>query len=367
MLTLIIFLAVLSVLVVVHEFGHFFVARRLGVRVDEFGFGFPPRLWSTKPGDTVYSVNWVPLGGFVRLKGETGEDLHHHDSFAGKSVWRRLAIVIAGVVMNLVLAVVLFSVGLTLGLPQASDDLPRGAVAKNEQVAVGQVLQSSPADEAGMAPGDIIISFDGNRLVSSSAVQSYVAEHSDAPIEIIVSRFGEEKNFAVTPQLLGETGQVGLGVGLFSVSTVSYPWYLAPVRAIQLTAFLTSEIARAFVGIIQSLVTEGRLGIELAGPVGIAVLSGQAAELGVVYLLQFVAILSINLAVINVLPFPALDGGRLLFLVIEKIRGRPVSRQLENVVHQVGFVLLLALVLLVTYRDLARFSDNILNGIRNLF
>lgn len=367
MLTLIIFLAVLSVLVVVHEFGHFFAARSLGVRVDEFGFGFPPRLWSTRRGDTTYSVNWVPLGGFVRLKGETGEDLHHHDSFAGKSVWARLVIVLAGVVMNLALAAVLFSVGLTMGLPQAADDLPRGAIARDVQVAVGQVLKGSGADRAGIERGDILISFDDNRLEHVSAIQSYVVAHSDVPIAVVVSRFGGEKSFLVTPELFGETGQVGLGVGLFSVGIVSYPWYLAPVRAVELTVLLTGEIAKAFARIMQSLVTEGRLGVELAGPVGIAVLSGQAAELGLAYLLQFMAILSINLAVINVLPFPALDGGRLLFLVIEKARGKPVSRQLENIVHQIGFVLLLALILLVTYRDLARFSDNILGGIRNLF
>lgn len=367
MLTLIIFLAVLSVLVVVHEAGHFLVARRMGVRVDEFGFGFPPRLWSTTRGDTTYSVNWVPLGGFVRLKGESGEDIHHEDSFAGKSISARLAIVIAGVVMNLVLAVVLLTIGLVMGLPQATDELPHGAVAREMQIAIGQVLVGSGAAEAGIEPGDLLISFDGNRLEDASAVQSYVAAHQDAPIEVKVSRFGEEKSFMVLPELLGETGHVGLGIGLFSVGIVSYPWYLAPVRATQLTVHLTSEIAKAFARIVQSLVTKGQLGVELAGPVGIAVLSGQAAELGLAYLLQFMAILSINLAVINVLPFPALDGGRLLFLVIEKVRGRPVSRQLENVAHQLGFVLLLALILLVTYRDLARFSDAILGGIRNLF
>lgn len=367
MLTLIIFLAVLSVLVIVHEAGHFFMARRLGVRVDEFGFGFPPRLWSTKRGDTTYSINWVPLGGFVRLKGEAGEDASHGDSFAGKSARARFGIIVAGVAMNLVLAAVLFTIGLMMGLPQATDDLPAGAIARDVQVAVGQVLEDSPADDAGFEPGDMIVSFDGMRLEDSAAVQQYVAEHPDKAIEIAVLRMGEEKKFMVTPEFLAETGHPSLGVGLFSVGIVSYPWYLAPVRGVQLTVLLTGEIAKAFGRIIGSLVTEGKLGIELAGPVGIAVLSGQAAELGLAYLLQFMAILSINLAVINVLPFPALDGGRILFLVIEKVRRKPVSRQLENVVHQLGFVLLLALIILVTYRDLTRFSDAILGGIRNLF
>lgn len=367
MSTLIIFLAVLSLLVFVHEFGHFFVARLFKVRVDEFGIGFPPRLWKKKRGDTTYSINWIPIGGFVKLKGEDGEQAQDKDSFVSKPVYARASIAVAGVVMNMVLAAVLFTGGFMYGLPRYADDLPAGARVRNIQVAVGEVLGNSPADRADIEPGDIILSLDGQRFSKIDEVGAYFNNHEGKAIDVALSRLGEEKIVSLTPELLEETGSVAAGVGLFSVGVVSYPWYWAPVRGIQATAGLTVAITKAFGQIIVNLATKGNLGVELSGPVGIAVMSGQAAELGASYLLQFMAILSINLAIINVLPFPALDGGRLLFLMIEKGRGRPVSRRVENTIHQIGFLLLLALVLIVTYRDLMRFSDTIMGGLKSLF
>lgn len=357
MLTLLIFLAVLSLLVFAHEFGHFFVARIFKVRVDEFGIGFPPRMWGKKKGNTVYSINWIPLGGFVRLKGEAGEHAHDADSFARKPVYARASIAVAGVVMNLVLAAVLFTIGLWYGLPHQAEYLPSGAHVRDAQVAIGQVLPGSPADTADLVPGEVIESIDGNVFVNVADIQQYVADHDGVHMEMVVSNFGEERTVEVVPEVLVETGTVGVGMALFSVGIVSYPWYVAPVRAVELTVMLTWEIMKAFGSMIVTLVTQGQLGIDVSGPVGIAVLSGRAAELGFSYLLQFTAILSINLAIINVVPFPALDGGRLLFLILEKIRRRPVSLRLEARIHQTGFLLLLAVVLLVTYRDLLRFFD----------
>lgn len=367
MLTLIIFLAVLSLLVFVHEFGHFIAARRLGVKVEEFGFGFPPRLFGWKRGETTYSINWVPLGGFVKLKGESGEFMHHHDSFAGKSIGRRTIIVAAGVLMNFFLAIVLFTIGFLYGLPHAAEELPTGTRVRDVQIAIGRIIPDSPSAVAGFKVGDLIISIDDNRLASVLDVQVYVQSREGIPLRVTLRRAGEEITTTLTPAFLAATGKVGIGVGLFTVGVVSYPWYLAPVRATELTFGITVEILKAFGHVFRGLVTEGRLAVDLSGPVGIAVLTGRAAELGITHLLQFVAILSINLGVINFVPFPALDGGRFLFLAIEKIRGRPVSRQLEAVIHQVGFALLLALILIVTYRDLVRFSDKILGGLRSLF
>ncbi len=367
MLTLIIFLAVLSLLVFVHEFGHFIAARRLGVSVEEFGFGFPPRLFGWKRGETTYSVNWIPLGGFVRLKGESGEYVHHHNSFVGRAVWQRMIIVIAGVLMNFLLAAILFTIGFIHGLPHLAEELPPNARVRDVRVAVGRVLEGSPAAGAHVEPGDVLVAIDGQRFVAAGAVQEYVREHEGVPVQLKLRRGEEDIETVATPTLLPETGRVGLGVGLFVVGTVSYPWYIAPIRGIQMTGLLTVEIVRAFGHVLASLVTAGRLDVDVSGPVGIAVLTGRAAALGFSYLLQFIAILSINLAVINFVPFPALDGGRLLFLIIEKIRGRPVDRRAEAIIHQIGFALLLALVLIVTYRDLARFSDRILGGLRNFF
>lgn len=367
MLTIIVFIAVLSVIVFVHEFGHFIMARRAGVKVEEFGFGFPPRIKGWKRGDTVYSINWIPIGGFVRLKGEAGEHADEKDSFAGKKVWPRFLIIVAGVVMNMVLAIILFTIGLLSGIPHQAEDLPTGAKVRDAQIAIAQVLEGSPADSAQLAPGDIILSINDQTFTSTEEIQNYLSDFENQTVTVKSRRFSEERTEELIPQILPDTDQVGMGVALFSVGTVSYPWYLAPVHATELTFQLTWAIIKAFGSIIKNLVVSGSLGIELAGPVGIAVLSGQAASLGLGYLLQFTAILSINLAIINILPLPALDGGRLLFLIIEKIRRRPVSRRLENIVHQIGFALLLVLVVLVTYRDIVRFSDTIVDGLRSLF
>lgn len=367
MLTLLIFLAVLSVLVFVHEFGHFIAARLLGTKVEEFGFGFPPRLFGIKRGETTYSINWIPLGGFVRLKGESGDFRHEHDSFAGKKIWQRMVMVSAGVVMNFVLAAVLFTAGFIYGMPQNTEDLPAGARVRDASVMVGRVLEGSPAAEAGFVMGDSVLVIDGQEFAKIEELQFYINERLDQETKWQIERGEEAREIAVTPTTLVQTGKPGIGVGLFSVGTVSYPWYLAPARGVELTVGLTGEILRAFGHVITGLVKGEGLAVDLAGPVGIAVFTGQVAALGFVALIQFVAILSINLAIINFVPFPALDGGRFLFLVIETIRGKPVGQKLETAIHQIGFALLLALILLITYRDLIRFSDSILGGLRSLF
>ncbi len=367
MLTLLIFLAVLSLLVFVHEWGHFIAARRLGAKVEEFGFGFPPRLFGWKRGETTYSINWIPLGGFVKLKGEAGEFAHDPDSFSAKPIWKRVIIVAAGVTMNFFLAFVLFTIGLMMGLPQATEEVPAGARVRDAHVAVGQILPDSPAAVSGLAEGDVIMALDGESVTDIRATQKYISGHDNVPVRFTVKRLGGEVQAVVTPRMLAQVGRVGVGVGLFEVGIVSYPWYLAPIRGAQLTASLTIEIVRAFGHVIGRLVTTGKAGVDVSGPVGIAVLTGRAAALGIAYLLQFTAILSLNLGIINFLPIPALDGGRFLFLAIEKIRRKPVPRRAEAIIHQIGFALLLTMVLIVTYRDLVRFSDTIVGGLKNLF
>ncbi len=365
--TLLIFLAVLSLLVFIHEFGHFLTARLMGIKVEEFGFGFPPRLWGWRRGQTIYSLNWIPVGGFVRLKGETGEASGEPDSYLSQSVTRRGLIVISGVLMNFLLAFGLFTIGLMIGLPQTTDQLPAGARVRDRQAAIGRVLPDSPAEKAGLKAGDLIMTIDDQSLVEIRTIQAYLSAVRKEEVRMNVRRLGEEIRVAVKPEILSEIGKPGIGVGLFEVGIVSFPWYFAPVRGAQLTVSLTSEILRAFGHVFGRLVTSGELAVDVSGPVGIAVLTGRAAALGFAYLLQFAAILSLNLAIINFLPFPALDGGRFLFLILEKTCRRPVPRRVEMVIHQLGFALLLTLVIIVTYRDLARFSGTILGGLRQLF
>ena len=368
--TVITFVVVLSVIVFAHECGHFFCAKKAGVAVEEFGFGFPPRIFGVKKGGTIYSINWIPIGGFVRLKGEGGEDEHDKDSFSSKSVRSRGLIIGAGVIMNLVLAWVLISAGLIFGMPQVIEDeadLPGYVSVSEEKVYVVNVLEDTPAAEAGIEVGDVIESVGGETITSMEQFAGLTGARGDAPLDVALRRGDESVAVSVSPAILEATGRPGIGVGLLKTGLVSYPFYLAPLQGLAVTLTYTKEIAVAFVRIIGELVSGHGAPADVAGPIGIAVVTGEVAKHGWRYLLQFTALLSINLGVINVLPFPALDGGRLLFLVIEKLRGRPVSRRTEAAIHNAGFALLMILVLLVTYGDVVRFGDRIWNALFGAF
>lgn len=357
LLTIIVFVAILGLLVLVHELGHFVAAIKNGVKVEEFGFGFPPRIFGIKKGETIYSINWIPLGGFVKLKGEGGESKEDEDSFAYKKIWRRAIILVAGVLMNFVLAAVLLSIGFMIGLPQVINGENGYARIRDARVQVVQVLEGTPAAEAGIFPGDTILEIDGQKVEDVESMQNYLAGKIDVPIKFVLERDSHKIDKEISPTFLIETGRGGIGVGLLKTGIVSYPWYLSFWKGAESAVLFTGEVAVAFYELIKNLIVTQKVSVDLSGPVGIAVLTGQVARMGIIYLLQFTALLSINLAVINFLPFPALDGGRLLFLLIEKIRRKPVSQKIENLVHNIGFGLLMLLVLLVTYRDVIKFSD----------
>jgi regulator of sigma E protease len=356
-LTLIVFIFILGLLVFVHEFGHFIAARKNGVKVEEFGFGFPPRMFGIKRGETIYSINWIPLGGFVKIKGETGENRGEKDSFSYKKIWQRALIIASGVLMNFILAVVLLSFGFMIGLPQVVDGENGYARVRDAKIQVVQILENTPAKEAGLQMGDTILSIDEKKIEEVSDLQNYVNEKIGVPIEVVWEREGILMHKQITPVHLVETGKGGIGVGLLKSGIVSYPWYFALWKGVEATVFYTREIIIALYELIKNLIIAQEVAVDLSGPVGIAVLTGQVARMGVIYLLQFTALLSINLAVINFLPFPALDGGRLLFLAIEKIRRKPVSQKIENAIHNIGFALLMILIVLVTYRDIVRWGD----------
>jgi regulator of sigma E protease len=381
-LTIIVFILVLSVLVFVHELGHFYTARRLGVRADEFGFGFPPRVFgfyknkfgkwrkilgktsyeslekSSKEKDipakksTIYSINWIPIGGFVKIKGENGEGKNDEDSFAFKKIWQRVLILSAGVIMNVVLAWLLFSLGYMLGLPQSTADLGKNARVSEARVAIMEVLPDSPAEQAGLKAGDFILRVDGREVALEEDVQSFIADAGEE-VELLILDGGEERSLIVSPQE-NKAGRAIIGVGIMAAGTVSYPFLGSFWEGAKLTGWMLKEIVIAFGNLISNLVSGQPVGGEFAGPVGIATITGQAARLGFVYLLQFVALLSLNLAIINILPFPALDGGRILFLLVEKLKGEPIRRNVEAVVHNIGFILLIALVIFITYKDIVK-------------
>ncbi len=366
-ITGLIFVLVLGLIIFVHELGHFVAARKSGATVEEFGFGFPPRIVGVKRGGTLYSLNWIPFGGFVKIKGEgtTGHD--EPGSFTLLPVWRRAIIVSAGVIMNFVLAYALITVGLTAGLPAALPDEPiAGALVRDERIQLTQIEAGSPAATAGLKLGDGIVTIDGQSFSTVEAVQEYTSVRVGVPMDVTVARSGTTEHIAVTPADLDSSGRGRVGVGLARTGLVSYPWYRALIEGGRATYRLTTQIVTAFSDVVGGFVRGTPGDVQVSGPVGIAVLTGEVTQLGPIYLLQFTALLSINLALINFLPFPALDGGRLLFLFIEQVRRRPVNRRVEAIIHNVGFSVLLLVIVLVTWGDLRRYSEPITSFFKRL-
>ncbi len=365
MISIIIFIIILGIIVFVHELGHFVAAKLSGMRVDEFGFGFPPRLFGVKRGGTIYSINAIPLGGFVKIKGEGGEEAMDTDSFASKSIPRRIVVILAGVTMNIILAFVLFTIGFSVGVPQALDALPKGAIVSDRTVRIGTILPGSPADKGGVLSGDIVTSLDGTAVADAEALRSAIRSGSgDIKLEVLRDKIPTE--LTIAPTVLKETNNRGIGVELMDVGTVRFPWYWAPVRGIEATVNTLWSIVLSFYTLISGLVIGHGLSSDVSGPVGIAVITGQAVKIGFRYLLEFTALLSLNLAVVNAIPFPALDGGRFFFLIIETLRGRAVSRKIEGVAHQVGFTLLMLLIVAITYRDLVKYSGAIVGFFKGI-
>ena len=353
--TIIIFLLVLSVLVLAHEWGHYITAKKLGMKVEEFGLGFPPRAFTWKGKDgMIWSLNWIPIGGFVKIKGESGDDRHDADSFANKSLVARFTVLIAGVVMNMVLAAFLLAGAFGVGVPTIVEgDFDSQAIIHGTQLTITQVLEESPAQLAGLTAGDHVLTINDTSFEDGEQARDFLQSvDPNVVVQFLVERDGSSLEVEVAPSYLEAIDQMGVGIALVQTGTLRYPWYIAPIKGVETTAFYTREILAAFGGIVQGWMGGGESQVELAGPIGIAVITGEVAEQGFVNLMQFGAILSINLAIINLFPFPALDGGRILFVIIEAVRRKPNNAKVEAVVHNIGFLILIGLILLVTYKDI---------------
>lgn len=359
MLTVLIFIAVLVILIVGHELGHFLAAKWSKMRVLEFGVGFPPKALGKKVGETEYTLNWIPFGGFVRIFGEDPKDQNDPAAFVNKPAILQALVLFAGPFANVVLAVVLTMGALMIGAPSLIDE-EAAAEAKNVSTVVGDVVEGSPAALAGIRAGDRIAAVLADEVrydaPMPSDISAAVSGSSGAVGVVLVRAAGEETVFIepVTGLIADEPDRAAIGVSMALVGTVTMPAHLALVRAVENTYRNTILILFALGGLIADAFTFSADVSSLAGPVGIAALTGEAASFGFGALLTFAALLSINLAIINLLPFPALDGGRLLFLAVETVSRRKIPLKVAHALNAGGFILLILLMLAITVQDVTR-------------
>lgn len=355
-LTAITFLIILTILVLIHELGHFLVARMIGVRVEEFGLGLPPRAWGKKFGDTIYSLNWLPIGGFVRLAGEDADPdtkvkikgAKLREYFWARSKKERSAILVAGVFMNFMLAVVI-----TMGLLMTGVQEPSG------KIHVERVAPNSPAEKVGLKEGDIVRSVavipdaPTNTVVPADLI-TFVNENAGREIALIVEREGKVTTIRVTPRTEVPPGEGPLGVAISDMELRRYPLHQAPGKAFMITVSRARDMVSSLGGMVWRLVTLRAPEADVAGPIGIAQVTGVAVKFGFQAVLEFASILSLNLAILNILPIPALDGGRLMFVFLEKVMGKKVRPAFERSTHQIGMLILLGLIVLVSINDILR-------------
>lgn len=354
-MSIIIFIIILSALIIVHELGHFLVAKRFDIRVDEFGLGFPPRVtklftWKGTP----FTLNWLPFGGFVKIFGENPADKIEGslpDNFQSKNRGIQASVLVAGVTGNFLFAWFLISLGFVAGLPApASISLP----VENARTVITTVLPATPAATAGLKSGDVILSLsrgETNSILTPEAVSLFIAE-SREPITFTVERGEKISTKVVVPEENIVTDRLAVGISMDVIGIVKLPPHKALWHGLKTTSELTLLTGRAigtFIG--QALL--GRASLSgVTGPVGIVDMVGDVRELGFTYLLTFTALLSINLTIINLLPLPALDGGRLLFVGIEGVTRRSIPPRIFNVLNTVGFALLILLMLVITIQDI---------------
>jgi len=342
LITIVAFLGVLVVLIIAHELGHFVTAKAFGVRVEEFGLGFPPRLLSVRRGETLYSLNAIPLGGFTKMAGE--EDPKVPRSLASKGIGTRLLVLSAGSLMNFLLPLLLLSI-----VFMVPHDVVIG------QVTVEKVAPSSPAARAGIRPGDTILSVNGKPVNNTGDVYRNIQLNLGKETTILVKHSDSTtENVHVIPRWKPPEGQGATGIAVSTsnptITSQHYPFW----KAIPLGVTTCLESFVLFKNAIFSMII-GATPVEVTGPVGIAQLTGEMARAGIGPLLEFAAFLSINLALINIFPLPALDGGRIAFVLLEWVRrGKRVSPKTEGLVHLIGFAMLMSVMLLITYQDIIR-------------
>jgi regulator of sigma E protease len=364
-MSIVIFIISLAILILVHEFGHFIVAKKSGIRVDEFGLGLPPRIWGKKIGETIYSINWIPFGGFVKI---FGEDLHNEEiteedkprSFYYKPKWIQSLVLVAGVTFNIIFAWLIISLSFSIGIPAPVGYMGYDNV-QNAKTVIINVLPGSPAEKAKVTTGATLIAVSAGDVylegkdVTPEKVSNIISNSTSDTIGIWYRR-GEETpvNAFIKPKIDDSSGRRIIGIAMDTIGIIKLPVHKAIFEGARTTVLLTKNTAIGLGDFLYKAVTLRADLSQVAGPVGIAGTFGDAKELGFVYILSLVALISINLALINLIPFPALDGGRLFFILIEIIIRRPISPKVFQWTNTIGFALLIILMFVITGHDILK-------------
>lgn len=362
-ITIITFIIVLAILIFVHELGHFIAARIFGIRVDAFALGFGPKIISwkfpskhvTTINDTEYSIRLIPFGGFVKIFGETpdAESMVGPDasrSFVNKPRWQQAIVLAAGVLCNFIFAWILYVIVFTSGVAS-----PSGAVGQydkylsNERIMITQIMKDSPAEKAGLVAGDVITGFN-----TITDIQDSIKNSDGKAVKLNIISYGIAMSSEIIPTKASTSSPYAIGIGMDQVSDLRLPFYISIWEGFKYTGIMIKDTAVGLVYFIGAIIHGTADYSQVSGPVGIAKDVGDATRLGFSYLVMLTAIISINLGVINLIPFPALDGGRILVVAIESVIRRRVLPKYINIVNTIGFVLLLALMVLVTYKDIVK-------------
>lgn len=344
--TVLVFILILVVLIFVHELGHFLTAKLFGVKVLEFGIGFPPRLFSFRRGETTYSLGLIPLGGFTRLLGE--EDSNEPRSLAAQKPGPRFVILSAGSLAMFIFPFLLFPLALMVPHPE---------VVGGKGIKIVKVMPDSPAQSAGLKRGDEILRMNGEKIENFEELKKVTNSKQGQEVTLLLQRQDKQVKAKLVPRENPPPGEGSIGVGLSWAETIteqkSYPPWTAVAKGTKQACGLWVRLKQGVASLVQ-----GKGELTLLGPVGIAQATGEVVKGGVMSLMVWAAFLSINLGIINLLPIPALDGGRIVFVLMEVLRrGKRVSMRAERLVHFVGFILLISLIFLVTYWDILRIFE----------
>lgn len=361
-MTIILFLIILAVLVFIHELGHFTTAKLFDIRVDEFAIGFPPKIIGKKIGETQYNLNMIPLGGYVKIFGEDPNDEsisgpESTRSFVNAKKWKQIIILLSGILMNIIFAWILISISFNFGLLTSIDDQFKDK-AQNVSVMVLSVLKDSPSEKAGLKEGDNIIKISSGKTKINyptiSQIQNIISE-SNGIIEVEYSRVLATGTASIIAKDGVVEGKKAIGISMTLVGTVKFGFFQSFYEGAKLTALETVSISKGIYGfIVGAFKGETNLISQVSGPVGIAGMVGQASSMGISFLLSFIAMISVNLAMLNLVPFPALDGGRVLFVLIEIIIRKRIKPVIANWANMIGFGLLISLMVYITYKDILK-------------